>query len=172
MSGSGGARLPGISGTGEYAGPSGQGLQIYNNMVYNLQNSSTTGLAYVDGILLGANTGALVAYNTVRMEGTGANPVGANALDLYWLPISATVRNNILVNSYQQTAGGPSTAIWADGGATLTTDYNDLFVISDPLSYTAYRNVGYRTLSAWQGAGHDPHSVSEMPHFADTASAH
>jgi predicted outer membrane repeat protein len=47
----------------------------------------------------------------------------------------------------------------------LTTDYNDLFVTADPMSYIAYRSIGYRTLSAWQGAGYDPHSVSEMPHF-------
>jgi hypothetical protein len=173
MYGSGGAVLHAISGTGEQPSPIGQGLQIYNNMVYNLNSSSTTGQAYMDGILLGANTGALVAYNTVRLEGAGTNPSGAHALHLLWLPISATVRNNILVNHYHQTSGGPSTAVWADGNATLTSDYNDLHVdTSFANSYTAYRNLGHRTLGNWQATGRDSHSVSVMPPFVSPEDLH
>jgi hypothetical protein len=166
----------GIAGTGS-ATYNGVGLQIYNNMVYDLQNTSTTGNGFAGGIELWWNSNALIAYNTVLMSGTGANPYGTDALGLDVEVYNATVRNNILVNSYHQTAGGPSTALWVDVNATVTSDNNDLYVPSDPLSYTGYRNVGYRTLSDWQGVGYDLHSLNELPVFSvpylhlDTTSA-
>ena len=170
------ANVQGITGYGS-ATYGGHGLKIYNNMVYDLRNTSTTGNGYMGGIVVWWHTDVLIAYNTVLLSGTGANPIGTDALGFDVEVYNATVRNNILVNNFRQTAGGPSTALWVDGNATFTSNNNDLYVLSDPLSYTGYRNAGYRTLSDWQGAGYDLNSLSVQPAFRaphlhlDTASA-
>ena len=79
LSGSAGAQVIGILGSGD-ATEVGRGLQIYNNMIYNLQNTSTTGNGYMGGIDLWWNTDVLIAYNTVLLSGTGTNPIGTYAL--------------------------------------------------------------------------------------------
>ena len=77
-----------------------------------------------------------------------------------------TIRNNILVNTYNQTSGGSSFALWVASGNTFTSDYNDLYVNSTlPNSYIGHFNSNYRTLSAWQNTGKDLHSYSELPEF-------
>jgi hypothetical protein len=100
------------------------------------------------------------------LDGTGGNPRGTNALRLEAGITNATVRNNILVNTYRRTAGGASTALWVDPATTFSTNYNDLYVdTSFANSYVGYRNIGYRTLGAWQGAGFDQNSLSVQPIF-------
>jgi hypothetical protein len=165
MYGSGGARLYAIGGSGDVPGATGDGLQIYNNMVYNLQNGSTVadGDGWIKGIFLSNNISTLIAYNTVCLSGTGANPLGVNALGLSLagnVP-EITIRNNILVNSYQQTAGARSTALYT--GGTFTSDYNDLYV--DTSFFNSYTTQQFRTLAAWQGTGNDQHSLSVLPMF-------
>ena len=156
------AELYGILGSGT-TGTVGTGLLIYNNMVYDLQNTSTTGNACIEGINLWSNVNNQILYNTVYLSGAGANPVGVDALCLWTTVTNTTLRNNIFVNFYQQTAS-PSTAVWANG--VFTSDYNDLAIdTSFANSYTVHLSSFYRTLSNWQGAGYDPHSLSVLPVF-------
>jgi hypothetical protein len=158
------AELYGIlgSGTPTYMGT---GLLIYNNMVYDLQNNSTTGNACIEGINLWQNVNNQILYNTVYLSGTGANPIGVDALCLWTSVTNTTLRNNIFVNMYRQTSGPGSTALWANG--IFTSDYNDLCAdTAFGNSYTAWLNSYYRTFSNWQGAGYDQHSVSGKPVFA------
>ena len=160
---SNGAELYGILGSGTTVS-TGSGLLIYNNMVYDLQNFSTTGNACIEGINLWSNVNNQILYNTVYLSGTGANPVGVDALCLWTTVTNTTLRNNIFLNFYQQTAA-PATAVWANG--VFTSDYNDLAVdTSFANSYTVHLSSYYRTLSNWQGVGYDPHSVSGLPVFA------
>ena len=161
---SNGAELYGILGSGGAAG-TGTGLLIYNNMVYDLQNTSTTGNSCIEAINLWSNVNNQISYNSVYLSGTGANAVGVDALCLWTTVTNTTLRNNILVNFYHQTAAYGSTALWANG--VFTSDYNDLAVDTSFVnSYTVHLSSYYRTLSNWQGAGYDPHSVSGMPAFA------
>ena len=172
LRGTAGGALEGILATGN-SSQIGQGVKIYNNMVYDLQNKSTTSTGYIGGIGLWGNNNALVAYNTVWLSGTSADPTGSDALFFETGITNATVRNNILVNRCHQTAGGGCTALWVDQYATFSTNYNDLHVdTAFANSYIGYRGVGYRTLGSWQGAGYDQNSVSVMPPFVSAQDLH
>ena len=158
------AELYGILGSGGTAG-TGTGLLIYNNMAYDLQNTSTAGYACIEGINLWSNVNNQIFYNTVYLSGTGANPIGVDALCLYASVTNTTLRNNIFVNVYRQTSGPGSTAVWINGA--FTSDYNDLCADTTfANSYTAYLFSYYRTFSNWQGVGYDSHSISGLPVFS------
>jgi hypothetical protein len=169
LRGSSGCELYGIlaSGASSYLG---QGVQIYNNMVYDLQNKSTTANGYIAGIELWYNSNALIAYNSVWLDGTSAT--SSDALGLVDVVANATIRNNILVNTLQTTnpAAG-SAALWCLERTSVATDYNDLFV--DTSFANSYVGVNWnggilaRSLGQWQGAGYDAHSVSVMPPFKE-----
>ena len=109
--GSSGAIVEGIAVTGTSSYP-GTGLQIYNNVIYDLNNTSTSGNGYICGIDTWRNNTALIAYNSVQISGTGTNPLGTYALGVDVGSTNFTIRNNIFVNAYNQTAGGSSFALW------------------------------------------------------------
>ena len=170
LRGTAGGGLYGIIVSGD-SSKIGQGVQVYNNMVYDLENRSTTTDGYISGILLWYNSDALIAYNTVTLSGTSADPAGSDALALAEAITNATIRNNILVNTYHITnaTGGGSTALWWAQGMSMASDHNDLFVDTTfTNSALVYQwNVGgYRTLSQWQGTGYDAYSLSVLPVFA------
>ena len=77
--GSSGARVDGIAVTGSSSYTC-TGIQIYNNMIYDLNNTSTSGSGYICGIDTWYTSTALIAYNSVQISGIGANPLGTYAL--------------------------------------------------------------------------------------------
>jgi hypothetical protein len=174
LSGAVNANVQGITGYGS-ATYGGHGLKIYNNMVYDLQNTSTTGNGYMGGIVVWWHTDVQIAYNTVLLSGTGANPIGTDALGFDVEVYNATIRNNILVNLYHQTAGGGCTALFLEQATTFTTDYNDLYVdttFANSATVVHWNVNNYRTLSNWQTTGRDAHSLSIQPVFRSATDLH
>ncbi len=165
LRGSNGAFLQAISGTGA-SGDVGEALWIYNNMVYDLENRSTTGTPWTEGIILWWNGNALVAHNTVHLSGTGRAPNVCDALTIEQGMTNCTIRNNVLVNSSTWLTRDTCTVMWIHPAATFTSDHNDLYT-DTLLNATVRRNAVYHTLQQWQGSGSDAHSVSMMPPFRE-----
>jgi hypothetical protein len=168
-----GASVQGIMASGDWgdAAVSGRDIQIYNNMVYDLQVNGTGG-GYVGGIGVWRNDAVLVAYNTVRLEGTAPIGMGTHALAFDKGLTHATVRNNILVNLFQ---GGGNSALWADTSTTFTSDYNDLYIdttVASSSTVARWPSPSYRLLTDWQATGQDMHSVSVMPPFVSPTDLH
>jgi hypothetical protein len=179
LRGTSAANIHAILGSGEPT-QVGQGLRIYNNMIYDLQNTVTIGYGSLAGIQLWQNNNILVAFNTVRLSGAGTSPYGTDALGFWEGCTNVTIRNNILVNTCQyQAPGGAETyqlsAMFIHSATTFTSDYNDLYVDTTYANSWAVRfwNVAnHRTLSSWQGTGRDAHSVSLMVPFRSSTDLH
>ena len=172
LRGSNGAQLEAISVAGSTAEINFNPL-IYNNMIYDIENKSTTGSPLTEGIILWRTSGAFIAYNTVFLSGTGRSPNIVDALTLGVGATNCTVRNNILVNTYHQTEGDTCDAMYVNTSATFASDYNDLYVDTLwPLSVTVYNTKGYRALTQWRGTGSDAHSVCVMPPFVSPQDLH
>ena len=179
LRGSSAANIHAILGYGD-ATHVGQGLQIYNNMIYDLQNTITAGYGSLAGIALWRNNDILVAFNTVLLSGEGSSPYGTDALNFWEGCTNVTVRNNILVNTchYQAPAGVDTlqmSAMFVHGSTTFTSDNNDLYVDTSFANNWTVRfwPVGnHRTLSDWQATGQDMHSVSVMPPFVSPMDLH
>jgi len=169
LRGGDGAGIQGIMASGDWndAGITGRELQIYNNFIYDLHLAGTDS-GYIGGIGVLRNDTVLVAYNTVRIDGTSPAGTGADALAFDKGATNATAMNNILVNVCQ---GGGNSALWVDSSVTFSSDHNDLYIDTTvTTSSSVFRRLGnsglgYRTLTDWQATGYDAHSVSVMPPF-------
>ena len=142
---------------------------VYNNMVFDIQSTSTNPNSRVAGIQVWYQNNPKIYYNSVNLSGTGGtNPGGSGAL---FITSSGTVtnldlRNNIFVNTRDESSYCAS-AICDYSSATFTSDNNDLFY-DDTNPNNCMVKIGstnYLTLADWQATGKDLNSVTEMPHF-------
>jgi hypothetical protein len=142
---------------------------IYNNKVWDITNSSVqcNKLSGIDALY---QDSLKVDYNSVYLSESGDTPPtdGSNAVWFQSTCVYPTVRNNILVNT-RNDSPYVSAAIRMDAPTSLS-DYNDLFVGS-----SSSANIGkmgttlYKTLADWQSAAKDAHSISMCPIFCTQA---
>jgi photosystem II stability/assembly factor-like uncharacterized protein len=165
--GTNGASAVGISGSGKSPTYLGNGLQIYNNKVWDLKTTNTIGTtAEIIGMEALSQSGALIVYNTVVITGTGANPYGISALLFDGTTSGTTIRNNILVNTYQETNANSLVFEIVRGSPAFSSDYNDVY--AGPFANSAVAQTGsgtFKALNDWQTTGSDQHSVSMSPMF-------
>ena len=143
---------------------------IYNNMIYDIQSTSTQTDSRVSGILIWDQINPKVYYNSVYLSGIGSNKMGSAALYVqsYRTTTNLDLKNNIFVNTRDESPYCAS-AIYDYASANLTSDYNNLYY-DDTNPNNCLVRIGsakYNTLAEWQALGKDVNSVTEMPNFVD-----
>ena len=143
---------------------------IYNNIVYDIRSSATYGEATVAGIQMWSQYHPKVYYNSVYLKGkgNGANPDGSGALYIYSGCTNVEAKNNVLINTRDESPYCAS-SIYIYGYSTmLNSDHNDLYYEQNQNNCLVRSTGGdYFTLAEWQATGRDVNSISEMPNFID-----
>jgi hypothetical protein len=145
----------------------GRNNQVYNNMVYDIQSTSTQSNSRVAGIQMWDQAYPKIYYNSVYLTGTGANHQGSAAFYISFNCTNVNAKNNIFVNTRDESPYWAS-SIYDYSASNLTSDYNDLYYELN--QYNALVRIGstnYNTLADWQATGKDLNSVTEMPNFVD-----
>lgn len=153
-----------LSGESGYLG---NNNQVYNNMVYDITSTSNWPTSRVCGIQMWYQNNPKIYYNSVNLSGNGSNSLGSAALFLYYSCSNVDVRNNIFVNTRDESPYCASTIRLFSGFSTLTSNHNDLYY--NPNQYNCLVRNGsadYHTLVEWQAVGKDINSINEMPYFA------
>ena len=148
-------------------GEIGSNNQVYNNMVYDIKSTSTEFNNRVTGIQMWYQNNPKIYYNSVYLSGTGTNKYGSAALYISESCTNVDLKNNILVNTRNESPYCAS-SIYDYSASNLTTDYNDLYY--QPNQYNCLVKIGgtkYNTLADWRATGKDLNSVTEMPNFVD-----
>jgi len=155
------------------SGGQGSGDQIYNNMIYNIQSSSTQFDSRVTGIQLWNQTNPKIYYNTIYLSGTGMNKYGSASLYIAGSVTNADVKNNIFVNTRDESPYCAS-AIYDYTSGNLTSDYNDLYYDNANAANCMVRigSTKYNTLADWQATGKDIHSLNEWVNFVSPTDLH
>ncbi|MFO7527006.1 MAG: T9SS type A sorting domain-containing protein [Ignavibacteriaceae bacterium] len=156
-----------LSGTG------GSDCQISNNIVFDIQSSSTNTESRVSGIQMFYQSNPKVYYNTVYLSGTGENHLGSAALYIYYSVTNADVKNNVFVNTRDEGQYCAS-AVYSNTTGSINSDYNDLYYNTTNANNCLVR-IGtshMNTLADWQATGRDLHSYVEMPHFISSTDLH
>jgi hypothetical protein len=156
-------------------------INLINNVVYDIKCTSDASLTYwCIGIgVEGATGGVNIYHNSVNLSGTYAGyttATVATALYIGTANVAMDVRDNILVNTYDNTAGtgDKSYAIYcATTNAAFTPiNYNDYFVSGAP-GVLGYLGADQTTLAAWQTAtGQDANSKNIDPAFVSATDLH
>ncbi|HYV35271.1 MAG TPA: IPT/TIG domain-containing protein [Gemmataceae bacterium] len=124
--------------------------QVIGNLVYASASS---------GILIenSSASGGLIANNTVYQ-------VSGSAVRLDTSAHSIKVRNNVL-----EVLAGFDIFVASDSQSGFSSDYNDLFIGTDPNARVGfYNNANQTTLANWQTAtGQEAHSISSDPTFVN-----
>ncbi|MEJ5263539.1 MAG: T9SS type A sorting domain-containing protein [Ignavibacterium sp.] len=169
---SGGFGAAGIRLEGE-PGILGSDQLVYNNMIYDLQSSSTHPESGITGIRMRYQNSPKIYYNSIYLSGTGANQLGSAALSIYSNVTNADIKNNIFVNTRDEGQYCAS-AIYDYSAANLTSDYNDLYYDNTNSNNCLVRigSTKYNTLTDWQAMGKDQHSYNEMPPFISSSDLH
>ncbi len=164
---SGGYTSVGILLSGD-VGNTGSDNLVYNNMVYDIQSTSTQGDSRVAGIQMWQQNNPKIYYNSVNLFGTGANHYGSGALYIWNNCSNVEAKNNILVNTRDESPYCASSIYLQSTNALLNSDYNDLSYEASQYNYLVKSYSGsYSTLADWQVTGKDLHSYVEMPNFVD-----
>lgn len=162
--------------------------RYYNNMISDISGVATgTGAIYGFYVSAGSPTAAdTFYYNSVNLSGTGTGLRISAALGLAYFGGTprVVVRNNAFVNTRQEGTGVSSfaTAIYkAITAATITSDYNDLYVSPSPdttratgVFFVATNNYSkYASLGDWRyGTGQDLNGMAVNPAFVGTTDLH
>jgi len=155
------------------SGIGGNNCQIYNNMIFDIQSSSTSYDSRVSGIQIFDHNSPKVYFNTVYLTGTGANKYGSAALYLYSSVLNADIKNNILVNMRDEGIYCAS-AMFGSGSGPSYSDYNDLYY-DHTNSHNCLVRIGgmnYHTLAQWQSTGKDLNSVNKLVNFVSATDLH
>jgi predicted GH43/DUF377 family glycosyl hydrolase len=155
-----------------YGSNVGNGNMVYNNMVYDINSSSSASWSNIGGIHFEYQNNTKVYYNSVYLSGTGANHQGSGAFYIFGPGSSNTeLKNNIFVNTRDES---PYCASAIYSSANLTSDYNDLYYDDTNQNNCLVRigSTNYNTLADWQVTTQDLHSYVEMPHFISSTDLH
>jgi hypothetical protein len=143
----------------------GNNNSVYNNMVYDIQSTSTLGTSRVAGIQMWNQNDPKIYYNSVYLSGNGYNPLGSAALYIDAQCTNVDAKNNILVNTRNESPYCAA-AIYDYSTSNLTTDFNDLYYeTSTNNCLVRIGSTKYNTLPEWRAMGKDLNSVTEMPNF-------
>ncbi|MBI5474928.1 MAG: choice-of-anchor J domain-containing protein [Ignavibacteriae bacterium] len=138
---------------------------VYNNMMYGLDNQATSTTGVVRGIYLSTGINDRVAYNTVYLAGT--DPVAILTAGLYSGATGQTWLNNIAINARTASGTGRAVSFYRTASGTpFMSNRNDLYVPTQAQSFVgAVGTTNYTTLTDWQATGIDSQSVSAMANF-------
>lgn len=154
-------------------GATGINNQVYNNMVYDIRSSSIWSSSRVAGIQIWNQNNPKIYYNSVYLYGTGANVRGSAALFIWGSSTNVDARNNILVNTRDESQFCASAIYDYSASNFITSDYNDLYY--EPNQYNCLVRIGstnYLTLADWQAMGKDLHSLNESVNFISPTDLH
>jgi len=140
---------------------------VYNNMIYDIQSTSTWPDSRVAGIQIWQQNNPNIFYNSVYLSGTGANHQGSAAFYIHHSCSNVTLKNNILVNTRVDSPYCAS-AIYDHTASNLTSDNNILYYAPNQNnSLVRIGSTRYNTLVDWQATANDLQSYIEMPHFIE-----
>lgn len=141
--------------------------KFYNNMVYGLDNPTSSASGTVRGIYLSTGRNDTAAYNTVYLTGNDAGSIVSGALYLSSAANSAALFNNIAINSRVPTGTGRAMSMYLIAAPTgLVSNNNDLYVPTQTGSHVAaIGTTNYTTLAQWIATGRDSQSVNVMANF-------
>jgi len=152
------------------------GIEISNNMIADLLNSSQTdgvGTFNPFGIRITGGNGHKVYYNTISMAGTVLS--GATTSTSYTIALGITggsvdLRNNIIRNSIAAAGStGKSYGLYASSASYLTTSDNNDYYVSGTNGVLGYVNGDVTTLAALKAATtKDANSLNVAPVFTTT----
>lgn len=139
-------------------------LQIFNNIVYNLNTNANS-----TGINANASSYVNIAFNTIDMLAPGASGGESRALSITSTADSIFVRNN---NIYQRRPGaGNKYAIFiTNSGVSVVSNTNNLYFGNTSGAFTgSIGGVNYATLANWQASplALDANSIAQDPIFAN-----
>jgi len=150
-----------------YGSRVGNGNLIYNNMVYDINSSSSAYYSNIGGIHFEYQNNNKVYYNSVYLSGTGANPQGSAAFYVFGSGSSnIEAKNNVFVNTRDES---PYCASAIYSYTNPTSNYNVLYY-DDTNNNNCLVRIGsteYNTLADWQATKNDSNSYIEMPNFVE-----
>jgi photosystem II stability/assembly factor-like uncharacterized protein len=157
------------------SGGSGSNNMVYNNMIYDIQSTSIQSNSRVAGIQMWNQTNPKIYYNTVYLtnNGKGANKSGSAALYIFASVTNADIKNNVFVNTRDESPYCASAIYSVTYGNLGSSDYSNLYY--EPNQYNALVRIGntkYNTLSQWQASGRDLHSLNENVNFMSPTDLH
>ena len=149
----------------------GNDVQVYNNMIYNIQSISAQSDSRVTGIEIWYQVSPKIYYNSVYLTGTGTQHLGSAALFMAGTTSSnVDARNNILVNKRDESPYLTAAIRVNSGSPLVISDYNDLYCEPNQNScLVSIIGTNYNTLAEWQATGKDFHSLSIIPCFCSPA---
>lgn len=163
----------GIMLSGWTNGDIGSNNQVYNNMIYDIQSTSTASDSRVTGIHMWYQNAPQIYYNSVFLSGTGTNKNGSAALYITAGCNNVNMRDNIFVNTRNESQYCASAIYDYSASNILVSDYNDLY--DEPNQYNCLIKIGstkYNSLAEWQATGKDLNSYNEMPYFISSVDLH
>ena len=147
---------------------------IYNNMVYDIKSTSLSSNGRGVGIQMWYQNNSYIYYNSVHLSGlgNGGNPEGSAALYIGANCTYVNARNNILVNTRDESPYCASAIRAYSGFNSMVSDNNDLYY--SPNQYNCLVKFGsdYHTLADWQATGKDLNSITEMANFIAPSNLH
>ena len=155
-----------------YTNKPGSNNLVYNNMISNIQSTSTQYDSRVTGIQMWNQNNPKIYYNTVNLTGKGNSKGGSAALFIHSACTNVKVMNNILVNTRNESSYSAS-AIYNHSNSNLSSDYNNLYF--EPNQYNCAVKIGinkYKNLSDWQKTGKDNNSLEEKLNFISPTDLH
>lgn len=155
--------------------------QVYNNIVYRINSTGTSGVWNLTGILASAGYGDKFYYNSVHLTGQLANSSSGLAAafangdgNITSVGSNIDVRNNSFsITGSSAVAGGNFWAYYTQATtlAGSILNYNDLYAAGTNVTSNVGRFNGANsaTLAAWQAAtGQDANSISADPLYNAT----
>lgn len=176
----------GMTGIGISSANATSNLTVANNFVSDIRGTSWTTAVLADTVVgirvLGVNTGGVnIWYNSVNLFGdyAGANNITVSAAFMVnaTTPTNLDVRNNIFVNSFNNTTvtTDKNYAIYTNSANTMfsSIDFNDYFVSGAQGVLSAINSTDAVTLTALQTAtAQDANSLSVDPLFISGTNLH
>ena len=152
----------------------GNGNLVYNNMVYDINSSSSAPLSNIGGIHLEYQNNIKVYYNSVYLSGTGANQQGSGAFYIWTPGNNIEAKNNIFVNTRDEGQFCASAIHMKTLNTVMSSsDFNVLYYEPNNYNCLVKSNTGsYHSLTEWQATGYDMNSYVEMPHFISPTDLH
>ncbi|MBE0571885.1 MAG: T9SS type A sorting domain-containing protein [Ignavibacteriaceae bacterium] len=161
----------GLTGDGNTVG---NGNLVYNNMVYDINSSSSASYSNIGGIHLEYQNNTKIYYNSVYLSGTGANHQGSGALYIWNPGMNTEVKNNIFINTRDEGQYCASAIYLRTQNTVLSSsDFNVLNYEQNNYNCLVKSNTGsYHSLAEWQATGYDVNSYVERPPFISSTDLH
>ena len=150
------------------AGEEGNNNLVYNNMIYDIRNSSVQSTSCAAGINIWNQNNPKIYYNSVYLSNTGSSPSRSSAFNVAEQCPNIDAKNNIFVNTREESLYTAS-SIYDYSVSNLTTNYNDLYCPQSQNNCVVKIGTSkYNQLIDWQALAKDVNSISEMPNFVNS----